>query len=233
MSSAVPTPKINYQGNSKLDKEIAAESSAPNEGPKLKKIEGVSFVEVKPTLGRRIRSSFGGQNLKLVGAAVLAEVIIPTAKDLLSNVIDEGSRRMIYGESGGRKRSATANIVGSALAGSATRIRSTNYSTISSQPTAMNVAAQSLSARERNNFDFTNLVFPERAQVEGIIEQMYDTIEEYGMITVGGFYDLIGQTGTGFTDQKFAWDARAFAGTKPGKVREGWILDLPLPLEVK
>lgn len=232
MSSAVPGPKINYQGNSKLDKEIAAETQA-KEGPKLKKIEGVSFVEVKPTLGRRIRSSFGGNNLKMVGAAVLAEVIIPTAKDLLSNVIDEGSRRMIYGENGGRRRGGVGSVVASTLVGNASRIRSTNYSSISSQSNAVQVASQSLSNRERSTFDFSNLAFEDRAQVEAIIEGMYDTIEEYGMITVAGFYDLIGQTGTGFTDQKFAWDARAFAGTKPLKTRDGWVIDLPLPLEVK
>ena len=228
MSSAVPGPKINYQGNSKLDKEIAAETK---EGPKLKKIEGVTVTELKPTLGRRIRSSFGGNNLKSVGAAVLAEVIIPTAKDLLSNVIDEGSRRMIYGESGSR-RGGMASTVASTLVGNATRIRSTNYSSISSQ-TRASAPATTLSARERNNFDFSNLAFPERAQVEAIIEAMYDTINEYGMITVAGLYDLLGQSGTGFTDQKFAWDAQAFAGTKPAKIREGWVLDLPLPLEVK
>jgi hypothetical protein len=228
MSSVVPGPKINYQGNSKLDKEIAAETK---EGPKLKKIEGVTVTELKPTLGRRIRASFGGNNLKMVGAAVLAEVIIPTAKDLLSNVIDEGSRRMIYGESGSRRRGGMASTVASTLVGNATRIRSTNYSTISTQTAA--AAPTTLSARERNNFDFSNLAFPERAQVEAIIEAMYDTIEEYGMITVAGLYDLLGQSGTGFTDQKFAWDARTFAGTKPAKIREGWVLDLPLPLEVK
>jgi len=230
MSSAVPVTKINYQGNSKLDKAIEAET-AEEEKPRLKKIEGVSVTKTKPTLGKRIRENFGGQNLKTVAIGVLMEVVLPTGKDLLSDIIREASDRTIYGESG-RRRNGTSALA-QTIVGSGTRIRSTNYNGVSNQPRNVNAPNTSLSARERQQFDFSNLVFADRYQVEEVLERMSDAISEFGMVTVGDLFDLLEETGNGFTDRKFGWDARAFAPAQPAKTREGWILDLPQPLEVK
>ena len=155
MSSAVPGPKINYQGNSKLDKEIAAESSAE---PKLKKFEGVNVIKKERTLGRRIRESFGGQNLKTVGLHLLATVVVPKSQDLLMMLIEEGGQRMIYGESTRRSSPTSSSIIGS-------RVRSTNYNGISTSPIISSIRSAgdtALSQRDRSMFDFTGLIIPER-----------------------------------------------------------------------
>lgn len=232
MSSETPGPKINYSGNSKLDKEIAAETAEATvkTEPKLKKFEGISVTQTKPTLGKRFRESFGGQNLKVVAAAVLVEVIVPNAKDLLMAVIKEGAHRSIYGE-GARK---TGSSIGSSIVGSVTRARTTNYSNISTQSRVVGGSGGgTLSSRERTQFDFSHLLFADRAEAEDVIEQMSNAIDEFGMVTVADFYDAIQQTGTGFTDQKFGWDARAFAGAKVKVVSDGYVLLLPPPLEVQ
>lgn len=231
MTSAVPGPKVNYQGNSKLDREIAAETT---EKPvvRLKKIEGLEVVQTKKSLGKRIKESFGGQDLKTVGLHLLFEVVVPNSKDLLFDLIQEGGRRAVYGDNYRKSSSSSSGIVGSS------RIRSTNYNAI---PTTRIVGSPSssrqeienpLSSRERSQFDFSNLVLPTRDRAEEIIERMSDGIEEFQVVTVADFYDLIGITGTGFTDQKFGWDARAFATSGIQKVREGWIVNLPTPLEI-
>ena len=232
MSSAVPGPKINYAGNSNLDKQIAAEEASKAE-PRVKKIEGVKVLQSKPTLGAKFRKNFGGANLKAVGMAVLIEVIVPNAKDLLFDVISEGSQRTIYGESGRRRGGSIGSSIASTIVGS--RTRGTNYSNISTQSRIVGSASTntSLSARERQMFDVTHLAFPDKFQATEVIERMSDAISEFGMVTAADFYDLIGEDGNGFTDQKFGWDTRAFAGTKVIKVRDGWAIDLMPPLEVK
>lgn len=232
MSSAVPGPKINYAGNSKLDKEIAAEEAQKKAEPRIKRIEGVNVVESKPTLGSKFRKSFGGQNFKAVAAAVLIDVIVPNAKDLLMDIIIEGGQRSIYGESG-RRRTGTSALA-STIVGGATRIRGTNYSNISTQSRVVGGAQPpTMTAQERTQFDFSNLIFPTRDQAEEVLEKMHDAIEEFGTVPVADFYEAIQVTGNGFTDQKFGWDARAFAGSKVAKVREGWILALTPPLEMQ
>lgn len=230
MSSAVPGPKINYQGNSKLDKQIAAEEAEKAE-PRLKKIEGVNVTQSKPTLGSKFRKSFGGQNFKAVAAAVLIDVIVPNAKDLLMDIIIEGGQRSIYGETG-RRRTGTS-VLASTIVGGASRMRGTNYSNISTQTKIVGVTPEPLSPRERSQFDFTNLIFPSRDQAEEVLETMGNAIEEFGTVPVADFYEAIGVSGNGFTDQKFGWDARAFAGSKVQKVREGYILNLTPPLEMQ
>lgn len=231
MSSAVPGPKINYQGNSKLDKEIAAEATAKAE-PKLKKIEGVNVIQAKPTLGKRLRESFGGQNLKSVGMAVLLEVIVPNAKDLLFDIVNEGAQRSIYGESG--RRRTTSSAIASTIVGSASRVRNTNYSNISTQTRVVGSPNTTpMSTRERSQFDFSNMIFPERAHAEEVLEQLSNAIDEFGMVPVADVYEALEVSGNGFTDQKFGWDARALAGSKVQKVREGYILLLTPPIEMQ
>jgi hypothetical protein len=229
MTSAVPGPKINYQGNSKLDREITEEKAAEGVTPKLKKIEGMKVIEKEQTLGRRIKASFGGQNLKSVGLALLMEVVLPKSQDMLMMLIEEGGRRAIYGESSRRSGSSASVIVGS------NRARSTNYNGITTSPIISTIRAAgdtALSSRDRSMFDFSGLVIEDREMAEEALERMEAAIEEFGMVTVADFYDSIGVSGTGFTDQKFGWNARAFSTAGIKKVREGWNLDLPTPISI-
>jgi len=232
MSSAVPGPKINYQGNSKLDKQIAAEEAAVKAGPRLKKFEGVNLVSTKPTLGSRIRKSFGGQNFKMVATAVLLEVIVPNAKDLLFDIVNEGAQRSIYGESG-RRRSSTSSLAQTIVSGGATRIRGTNYNSVSTQTRIVGGPGPTLSDRERQQFDFSNVVFQDRDRAEEVLETLKSAVEDFGVVPVADLYDALEITGTGFTDQKFGWDAASLNGARVQKVREGFILLLPAPIEMQ
>lgn len=230
MSSAVPGPKINYQGNSKLDRDVAEEKAAEGATPKIKKIEGIKVIEKEMTLGRRIKANFGGQTLKAVGLALLMEVVLPKSQDMLMMLIEEGGRRAIYGESTRRSSSSSSPII----VGS-NRVRNTNYGTISTSPIIASVRSAgdtALSQRDRSNFDFSRLVVEDRVMAEEALERMEAAIEEFGLVTVADFYDSIGVSGTGFTDQKFGWDARAFRTADVRKVRDGWMLDLPTPISI-
>lgn len=226
MSSALPSPQAsNYKGNSKIDREIAAEAKAE---PKLKKIEGMNVVTTKKSIGKRVKESFGGQDLRSVGLYLLFDVIVPSSRDLLFDLIKEGGHRAIYGDSSRRSTSSEpTRIVGSS------RIRSTNYNTMSATSTNGRTAGDTaLSSRERTMFDFSNLVIPERDIAEMIVERMTDAVEEFGTVSVADFYDLLEITGTGFTDQTFGWTAATFRNVSARKVRDGFIIDLPTPTQL-
>jgi hypothetical protein len=235
MSSAAPAPKVtNYQGNSKVAQENAA---AIAEGEKaertpVKKIEGVSVVKAKKPLGSRIKDSFGGQDAKSVGNFVVMEVLLPGARDILFDIVKESAHRFLYGDGARRGNTNSSSIVGSG-----SRIRTTNYSTMSASPIvgsrASNNAPSTLSQRDRSLFDFSNLIFPEQDMALEVIERLGDAIEEFGIVTVADFYDFIGQTGNGFTDQKHGWNAQAFQGAEVKRARGGgYFLNLPTPREI-
>jgi hypothetical protein len=235
MSSEVPAVKvINYQGNSKIDREVAAEEvDGVKEPSKLQKIEGISVVKAKPSFGKRLKASFGGDDAKTVGMFLLTGVMLPKLRDLAFDLIQEGAHRSLYGD--GRRGAASTT---SSMVGSGTRIRQTNYGAPSSRSGIVGSVAQAASAapsfsqRERSNFDFSNLVFPDITQAEEVLERLAAAIDEFNVVPVADFYDAIGVTGTGFTDQKFGWDRRNFEGASVKRVREGWVLDLPIPREI-
>lgn len=231
MSSAVPTPSVtNYQGNSKVDREIAAEQTEAKEPSKLKKIEGVNVVKAKPSFGKRLKETLGGDDAKTVGKFLIVGVFLPKMRDLAFDLIQEGAHRSLYGDS---RRSNVSSSSG--LVGSGTRIRQTNYGAQSRSGIVGSAATQStpsLSSRDRSNFDFSGLVFPDLAMAEEVLERLSSAIEEFNVVPVADFYDAIGVTGTGFTDQKFGWDRRGFVDAGVKRVREGWILELPTPREI-
>lgn len=233
MSSAVPTPpptpKTAYSGNSKVAAAKAAENPEPKEDstPKLKKIEGVNVVKIKKPLTQRIAQSFGGDDLKTVGKVLFVTVLLPGAKDLMMDFVEVGTRRLIYGDSG-RARSSGSVI------GGGTRIRTTSYGAASRNISNSVREQPTINDRERRTFDFSNLIVSEdAAKADEIIMEMENAIEEFGVVTVADFFNAIGVSGNGFTDRKFGWDAEAFAGAEPKRVRGGWVLDIPEPLGIK
>lgn len=236
MTTAVPAPKVtNYQGNSKVAQENAAaivETDA--ERVPAKKIEGVSVVKAKKPLGSRIKDSFGGQDAKSVGNFIVMDVLLPGARDILFDIVKESAQRFLYGD--GARRSGGGGS-SSSLVGSGSRIRTTNYSTMSASPIvgsrASNNAPSTLSQRDRALFDFSNLIFPEQDMALEVVERLGDAIDEFGIVTVADFYDFIGQTGNGFTDQKHGWNAQAFQGAEVKRARGGgYYLSLPTPREI-
>lgn len=234
MSSAVPGPKVaptNYQGNSKVAQENAAAVAEAVEVERVpaKKIEGVEVVKAKPTLGSRFATTFGGDNLKTVGKSVFMEVLLPGARDMAFDMVKEFAHKALYGDTG-RRTSIGQQVVN----GAASRIRTTNYSTMSQSPLvgSQSVGITTLGAQEKARFDFSNLVFPDKAMAMEVIERMNDAITEFNIVTVADFYDFIGQTGNGFTDQKHGWNSQAFQGAELRSVRGGFVLNLPTPREI-
>jgi hypothetical protein len=233
MASAVPTPpnvpRTSYQGNSKAAAANAAEATEPEEDatPRMKKIDGVKVTKVKKPLGQRIAENFGGDNLQTVGKVLLVTVLLPSAKDLMMEMVEVGTRRLIYGESSRRS--------GSGVVGSASR-RPTGYSSISTQGRLVGSAERNepaMTSRERQMFDFSGLLIEDLGKAEEIIMEMEAAIDEFGWVTVGDFYEAIGESGNGFTDRKFGWDSHAFDGATPKRVRGGWVLDIPAPVGLK
>ena len=49
-----------------------------------------------------------------------------------------------------------------------------------------------------------DIIIADRGEAEEVLLRMKESINSYGMVSVGDFYDLIGRR-TNFTDQKWGW----------------------------
>lgn len=231
MSTAVPAPKAptNY-GNSnaaKANAEAVAEAEKTERKP-AKKIEGIKVVETKPTLGSRFAKVFAGENLKTIGKSVFMEILLPGARDIAFDMVKEGAHKALYGNS------STRSIGQTVVNNAANRIRTTNYSTMSASPiVGTQQIGMPLSSQDKAKFDFSRLVFQEQSMALEVLERLNDAITEFNIVTVADFYDFIGQTGNGFTDQKHGWNAQAFQGAEVRRAHGGgYVLNLPQPREI-
>jgi hypothetical protein len=231
MSSAVPNPPVNYQGNSKVDREIAAEQEPQKEERKVRKVEGVTVVKAKKSIGKRLKEGLGGgSDMQSVGSYLLWDVAIPAARDLVFDIIIEGARGSLYGDG---RRSASSSPIGSNRSGivgssNTSRARTTNYNAISKGSTVATRSGDVI-GNTRDQFDFSEWVIADRAKAEEIIESLAEAIDDFGLVSVAEFYELLQVDGNGFTDQKHGWNAEVFKGARARPVRGGFMLDLPQP----
>lgn len=81
----------------------------------------------------------------------------------------------------------------------------------------------------RKRFDYDPITFEHRGDAEIVLDQMYDTIKEYGFVTVAAMYDMAGLSHP-FTSNKYGWTSLRTAEI----VREGgdYVIKLPKAMPI-
>lgn len=173
-----------------------------------KVVEKVISGEVKSReqpLPKKVARTFFADDMANVKNYIFLDVLIPTIKEAISQIIKNGSDMLIFGDlrPGGSKNGRT------------------NYNWISSGGSTSPRRTVSKKAQR----DFREEVFETRADAEEALSQLNELIERYGTASVSDFYTLIGETPK-YTDRKWGWTSlsgvgvnRAFGG--------GYIIDLP------
>ena len=202
----------NYPANSHASKTADA--------PPVKKVEAVvsgTVVKRKRPLGKRIVEAFTGDSAKTAGDYVLFEVMIPSAKATFVDAIQETAERMFFGDARNRPRTSGAR---------------TPYNQMHAQPKTFNRQNErhTISPRARATHDFDEIVLASRGDGELILERMRGLIDTYDLVTVADFYDLANTQGSGFTDERWGW--YSLRDAKVMSIRGGYILDLPMPVEI-
>lgn len=190
---------------------------------KVEKIEGLGDVQIKkPTLGSRFKQTFFGGDAKETGKTVWNTVVVPTVKNLFLDAIQQGSERMVLGET----RSISRNSTLPNLLGLGHQAYNKMYSN-GPMPGQQASPLQSMQRQARATHDFSNFVVANRAGAEVVIDRMYDLLSRDGCVTVADFMDLIGEPAD-YTMQKWGWmDLR---GSQVVRVPQGYLLDLPRPI---
>jgi hypothetical protein len=188
--------------------------------PKLVSVvEEGSATQRKTPVGKRFIQSFGGDDARSVGNFILMDIVVPTVKDMISNVVGQGIDRALFGESGRRQGSG--------------RTQHTSYSRVSDERRTSYSRAgdrdRDISRVSRSRFDFDDIVLPTRGEAEKVLDTMVEVWREYGSVRVADLYDLVGITSE-YTDNNFGWvDMR---NADVSRVRSGYVLDLPKPVQL-
>lgn len=201
----------------------AGESVPPEVDKKIEKIiEGEATVR-KPSRRSRLRQSFIAGDASSVSEHVFWNLLIPAAKDALSDMGSTFIDMMIYGEK--RNRPGPGQPVSGP--GSTSRI---NYGGISTGSRLVLGPAQNNPVVEHHRrFNPNEIIVPTRAEAEGIITKMFEVLEKYHAVSVADLYAMIGVT-PDYPDYKFGWSNLDSADVK--RVRDGVLLVLPPPQDL-
>ena len=191
--------KTNYQSNSHKSKRNSVEDK--------KKVDKIVKGKVKTKKKNGILSSFINDDLQDIKKYIVEDVLIPTIKKTITDVVKNSIDMFFYGEVSRPNRSNSS------------RISYSSYYDRDREP-----------RRRRNDLLIDDIVLESRAEAEEVLDRLDEMIEEFGMASVLNLYDLIGVTAP-FTSDKYGWtDIRNATAVR---VRDGYLLKLPrvMPLD--
>lgn len=204
-------PRGAIPGNSHREREEAEAQAEPRE--KIEKIVEGKVVTRKAPWWKRATRSIVAEDAQSIGDFLWSDILIPTIKNAIRDVVVGGTDRALYGN--GRISRGS----GLGLRGSVTSLR-TRYDQMSEEPRRM------MSREARATHDFGEIVLDSRPEAVEVIEELISLADRYGAVSVSDLYDLLGVSGS-FADRKWGW--RDLRSADVRQSRGGFLLDLPRP----
>lgn len=195
-----------YKSNSHRSKEI---ERAERE---VKKVERVVNGKVKSKKKNKFADTFISEDAASVKEYIIFDVLIPAAKNAISDMVTTGIQMMLYGEVRGTSKTKGSKV---------------SYSKYYDDRRERDYDRRN---RTRSGYDYDEIILETRAEAEEVLNSMDDLLDRYGLVSVADLYDLVGITGN-YTDNKYGWTNLRHASVQ--RLRDGYLLKLPraIPLD--
>lgn len=192
-----------YKPNSHKAKKEEAEKPPKN----VHKVVSGSVKSREQPLAKKVSKNFLAEDMNSVKSYIIFDVLIPTIKEAVSQIIKNGSDMLIFGDvkpgsgRGGFNYNGVSKKSGSTMA----------YKTVD----------------RRAVHDFREVRFETRTDALEVLSQMNDLVETYGNASVEDFYTFIGEGKMAkYTDKKWGWTSLEGV-TVDRCIGGGYIIDLP------
>jgi len=200
--------QMDFPSNSHKRKE---ETKKPEK--KVEKVTTGKVVKQKKTLGKKFTETFLGDNIESVSSYIIYDILIPAAKNMITDTVSNGIEMLLFGQTRGSRTR---------------RDRGRSYVSYSNYyKDRYRDRARYVSQRNRARHNFDDIILESRGEAEEVLSHLVDLTEDYGMASVADLYDLVGVT-SNFTDNKYGWDNLSSGRVVP--VRGGYLLELPRPI---
>ena len=155
----------------------------------------------------KVASTFIAEDISNVKSYIIWDVLIPAAKNTIRDIIVD-SANMFFGGSKNRKSN------------------NNNYNKVSYRSCFSGTENSRPADRTRPimRYSMLDITVDNRGEAEAVIRQLRDMCSEYGEVSVGDLYDIVGIPND-FTDYKYGWVNLESA--KATRTRDGYFLDLP------
>lgn len=203
-----------YQPNSHRSREL--QTTEPAQEKKIEKVVN-GKVKTRDNKGRKFADIFISEDASNVKSYIFEDVLIPTVKKVISEIVSNSVDIILYGGSGkdgsGRR--------------SENRVSYRSY-----YDDRRDDRRDTDRYNPRSRFEYEDIVFNTRGEAEAVRRQMIDVIDQYGLVTVADMYDMAGLT-VPYTGNSYGWTN--IRSAEPVRVHDGYILRLPkaTPVELR
>jgi len=193
----------------------AREGGAPKEKNIQRIVEGQVIQRKRPMVQRFTNLLVLGDPKKAL-AYVVMSVMIPAAKDMLSDALQAGIDQTLYGDNRPPARARTNRSTANPTYVSYNRF---------SNPTKREEPRTGI-RQSRSAYEIDLIILPTRTEADEVLTQLFDCVESYASVSVADLYEMVGLE-VNFNDHKWGWiDLR---GSKVSRTRDGYQLNLPRP----
>ena len=195
-----------YKSNSHKSKENTTDSKPAGQ----KKVISGTATRKKKSEMSKIAGSVIAEDAANVGNYIMQDVLIPSLKKAISDIVTNGIDMLLYGETGVTKRRES---------GSSSRV---SYRSYYDKREPGNSGAYK---RSNSYYDFDEVVVDSYAEADRILSRMDEQIVDCGSVCVGDMYDYAGLP-MNWTDNKYGWtDIR---DARPERTRDGkYVIRMP------
>ena len=171
---------------------------------KVEKVVKGTVKKKKKSEVSKFKDVFISEDANSVKNYIFMDVLVPSIKKALSDIVKDGIDMILYGDKRSGNRSNSSRVSYRDYSSGSGR-RENNRST-------------------RTNYDFADLVYDTRSEAESVLASMDEIMDTYNVVTVADMYDLSGVT-CNYTDNKYGWMNISNAQVIHG--RDGYIIKMP------
>lgn len=196
-----------YKPNSHRYKEEQKQKEAAQAEKKFTKVVTGPVKIKKKTEMAKVKDVFIAEDASKVKSYIVWDVLVPAVKKAISDIVTNGIDMVLYGETGHSKKTVGSKV---------------SYSRFYDQRSS---DRREVEPRVRTGYIHDDIVFATRGEAEEVLSLMEEAIEAYDNVSVADMYDLVGETSSNYTDNKYGWTSLRLAEVK--RVRDGYIIELP------
>lgn len=191
------------------------ESSKKNDERKLVKEKAEALVngklsDSKPSAFRNFKDEVIKSDFSSITSAVISQIIIPKAVDLISNAFESGLYMLFHGDLKGYKSSSNKSNGGR-----------TDYTIFSSN------GVRTVRTDNNSSIQYRDVCVADLASAESIVMRIEDILDAYGEISVADIYSIANIRYN--NDELNYWGWRSIRRTPIVKTGNGYIIKMPKP----
>lgn len=204
-----------YPSNSRIAKPIVIGQEKDAESTKRERVKSVVSGKAalqKETFGEKLKKTFLPGDIQDIKSYIWKQLIIPGIQASILSTIE----MLFYGQASRRSFGGSVNN------------RQTNYSYISSNGSS--IRPSYITQHDRATHNFRNIIFESAQDAEDVIGTLLDLIDRTGLATVADYYDAAGIQAE-WADENWGW--KSFKRLESRRVRDGYIIDMEPPIQLK